>query len=118
MADRSKWLDDGRDGQEPLPQPVYLEVPDRDRPENRERPRRRRRPDYDDEASGRRPGRGVSRALWFLLAVWCVLAGILFVILLPSARGAPQEAALAAMGCFAVIGPYIFCRAADETTKD
>ncbi|HQP50264.1 MAG TPA: hypothetical protein PKX12_16180 [Spirochaetota bacterium] len=59
----------------------------------------------------------MQKVLWILTIVFSVIGALLFVGVLSSANGAPQEAAGAAMAlCFSVI-PYVISRAVSELKK-
>lgn len=59
----------------------------------------------------------MKKYLWILTAIGSVLGGLVGLVGVTAARGAPQEAAAAAIGiAFAVI-PYCLARAASETGK-
>lgn len=59
----------------------------------------------------------MKKFLWILTAIGSVLGGLVALIGVTAANGAPQEAAAAAMGiAFAVI-PYCLARAASEMEK-
>ena len=59
----------------------------------------------------------MKKFLWVLVIIGSMLGGAAFMIGVPSAEGAPQEAAAAAIGiAFAVI-PYCLARAVSEMGK-
>jgi len=59
----------------------------------------------------------MKKFLWVLTAIGSVLGGLVVLIGVTAAKGAPQEAAAAAIGiAFAVI-PYCLARAASEMGK-
>ena len=57
------------------------------------------------------------RFAWGGLAVWAALVGFVAFVGLSTAPGAPQEAAVGAMACTAVIVPYVLLRALDEAGR-
>lgn len=50
------------------------------------------------------------------LLLWVGLVALMFVLAHTATNGAPQEAALAAIACFAIIAPYVGLRALEITT--
>ena len=59
----------------------------------------------------------MEKFLWILAIIGSILGGLIALIGVAAASGAPQEAAAAAMGvAFAVI-PYCLARAASEVSK-
>ena len=59
----------------------------------------------------------MSQFLWVLVMLAELGAGVLLVLTVLAAKGAPQEAAGAAMAAVIAIAPYCFARAFDEFTR-
>lgn len=54
---------------------------------------------------------------WIIALISSIIAGLVFVVIVSTAKGAPQEAAGAAIAlCIAVI-PYVLARAVSELSK-
>lgn len=54
------------------------------------------------------------RFLWVLTILSTLLGGLVFVVGVAAAKGAPQEASAAAIGIGLAVGPYVLARAASE----
>lgn len=61
--------------------------------------------------------RRITRVFWALSLIADALAAFVVYVGMVQANGAPQEAAVAALGCFICIMPYVFARAVDEISR-
>jgi hypothetical protein len=55
---------------------------------------------------------------WIVTILACIIAGSLFIFTITSSKGAPQEAAGAAMACAVAIIPYVFARAVEKLSNN
>lgn len=55
---------------------------------------------------------------WMVTILACIIAGALFIFTITSSKGAPQEAAGAAMACAVAIIPYVFARAVEKLSNN
>lgn len=60
---------------------------------------------------------GAARFFWSFSILAAILGGLFGFLGFVFAKGAPQEAAAAAMGCMVAIVPYCVARAVDELTR-
>ena len=63
------------------------------------------------------PGRKGTRFFWGVTMFSSLLGGLFALLGILLANGAPQQAAAAAVGCLAAVGPYCLARAVDELRR-
>lgn len=59
----------------------------------------------------------MTKILWVLTAIGSILGGLVTLIGVTEANGAPQEAAAAAIGIALAVIPYCLARAVSEASK-
>ena len=75
-------------------------------------------PTSTGRAPNRPPLKPGARALYLVAAGCSVVGGLLGLLTVAVASGAPQEAAGAALACASAVVPYVLARAVDELSRE